>query len=105
MIESQLNYIAGALAHMAATDATRLEVRQDAQDAYNEHLQRKLSYSIWNTGGCSSWYLDRNGRNSTIWPDFTFRFWAQMRRFDPRAYETSTTDRRPSAQAAPLVAA
>ena len=42
---------------------------------------------MWNTGGCSSWYLDRNGRNATIWPDFTFRFWGQMRRFDPHAYE------------------
>jgi cation diffusion facilitator CzcD-associated flavoprotein CzcO len=105
MIEAQLNYVAGALGHMRRTHATRLEVRRAAQAAYNDRLQRKLAGTIWNTGGCSSWYLDRNGRNSTIWPDFTFRFWAQMRRFDPQAYETSTTDRRPSAEAAPLVAA
>ena len=49
--------------------------------------RRKLAARVWNTGGCSSWYLDRNGRNATIWPDFTFRFWGQMRRFDPQAYE------------------
>jgi cation diffusion facilitator CzcD-associated flavoprotein CzcO len=89
MIEAQLNYIAGALEHMRATGATRLAVTRDAQDAYNEHLQGKLANTVWNTGGCSSWYLDRNGRNSTIWPDFTFRFWGQVRRFDPQAYETS----------------
>ena len=34
-----------------------------------------------------SWYLDANGRNATIWPDFTFRFWEQTRRFDAPAYE------------------
>ena len=105
MIEAQLNYVAGALAHMRRANATSLEVRRDAQDAYNARLQRKLAGTIWNTGGCSSWYLDRNGRNSTIWPDFTFRFWAQMRRFDPHAYETSSAGRRPAAEPAPLVAA
>jgi cation diffusion facilitator CzcD-associated flavoprotein CzcO len=102
MIEAQLNYVAGALEHMRTRRATRLEVRRHAQDAYNEHLQRKLGHSVWNTGGCSSWYLDRNGRNSTIWPDFTFRFWGQLRRFDPSAYETSVAG---TALDAPAVAA
>ena len=30
--------------------------------------------TVWNTGGCASWYLDANGRNTTLWPDFTWRF-------------------------------
>jgi cation diffusion facilitator CzcD-associated flavoprotein CzcO len=93
MIEAQLNYVAGALAHMQQTGATRLEVRPQAQDAYNARLQERLARTVWNTGGCSSWYLDRNGRNSTIWPDFTFRFWGRMRRFDPSAYELGRTVR------------
>jgi hypothetical protein len=76
---------------MRANGATRLEVRPQAQDAFNDHLQRKLAGTVWNTGGCSSWYLDRNGRNATIWPDFTFRFWGQMRRFDPAAYALMPT--------------
>jgi cation diffusion facilitator CzcD-associated flavoprotein CzcO len=87
MIEAQLAYVMDALDHMRRTGATRLEVRPEAEAAYNAHIQRKLARSVWNTGGCSSWYLDRNGRNATIWPDFTFRFWGQMRRFDPHSYE------------------
>jgi cation diffusion facilitator CzcD-associated flavoprotein CzcO len=87
MIEAQLAYVMDALEHMRAREATRLDVLPEAARAYNEHIQRKLAGSVWNTGGCSSWYLDRNGRNATIWPDFTFRFWGQMRRFDPKAYE------------------
>ena len=58
-----------------------------AYDAYNAHLQSRLAGTVWDTGGCSSWYLDANGRNATIWPDFTFRFWEQTRRFDAPAYE------------------
>ena len=34
----------------------------------------------------SSWYLDADGRNATIWPDFTWRFWQQTRQFDEPAY-------------------
>jgi cation diffusion facilitator CzcD-associated flavoprotein CzcO len=87
MIEAQLAYVMDALEHMRARNASRLDVRPEAERAYNAHIQAKLARSVWNTGGCSSWYLDRNGRNATIWPDFTFRFWGQMRRFDPQAYE------------------
>jgi cation diffusion facilitator CzcD-associated flavoprotein CzcO len=87
MIEAQLNYLLGALEAMERRGATRIEVRRDAYDAYNEHVQARLGGTVWNTGGCSSWYIDRNGRNSTIWPDFTWRFWQQTRRFDEVAYE------------------
>ncbi len=87
MIEAQLNYLMGALEAMDRRGATRIEVRRDAYDAYNEHVQARLGRTVWNTGGCASWYIDRNGRNSTIWPDFTWRFWQQTRRFDEAAYE------------------
>ena len=86
MIESHLNYVMSALEAMERGDATRIEVRRDVYDAYNDDIQARLGGTVWNTGGCSSWYLDRNGRNSTIWPDFTWRFWQQTRRFDEAAY-------------------
>jgi cation diffusion facilitator CzcD-associated flavoprotein CzcO len=104
MIEAQLNYVAGALRHMRATGTTRLEVTPHAQDAYNARLEQRLARTVWSTGGCSSWYLDRTGRNSTIWPDFTFRFWGWMRRFDPSAYAVGRTARR-AAPAAGVAAA
>jgi cation diffusion facilitator CzcD-associated flavoprotein CzcO len=87
MIEAQLNYLMGALEAMDRRGASRIEVRRDAYDAYNQHVQSRLGRTVWNTGGCASWYIDRNGRNSTIWPDFTWRFWQQTRRFDEAAYE------------------
>ena len=86
MIEAQLNYLLDALDTMERRGASQIEVRQDAYEAYNAHLQERLAGTVWNTGGCSSWYLDANGRNATIWPDFTFRYWRQTRRFDEPAY-------------------
>ena len=39
--------------------------------------------------GCQSWYLDRNGKNSTLWPGFSISYWWRTRRFDLDVYETS----------------
>jgi cation diffusion facilitator CzcD-associated flavoprotein CzcO len=90
MIESQLNYVVDAVKMMRTRGITRFDVRRDVQDAYNEEVQRKISSSVWMTGGCASWYLDAHGNNTTLWPDFTFRFRRQTKRFDIDAYECST---------------
>ena len=31
---------------------------------WNDDLQRRMKRTVWNTGGCSSWYLDDHGRNT-----------------------------------------
>lgn len=96
MIESQLNYVVDAVNTMQREGLTRIDVRQEVLDTYNDELQRKLTGSVWMTGGCASWYLDAHGNNTTLWPDFTFRFRRQTKRFDVDAYRTSPTlDSRP----------
>jgi cation diffusion facilitator CzcD-associated flavoprotein CzcO len=87
MIESQVAYVVGALKHMARRRAATLEVRADALDAYVREIDAGLAATVWNAGGCRSWYLDRTGRNSTIWPGPTFRFRRRVREFDPAPYE------------------
>ena len=89
MIESQLNYVMDALAVIDRNDLATVEVRQSAQDRYNTGLQKRMAKTIWTTGGCASWYLDAHGRNTTLWPDFTFKFRKLTRKFDLDAY-TST---------------
>jgi len=86
MIEAQITYVLDALRTMRARNVGRVEVRPEAQQAYNDAIQRKLEGTVWNTGGCASWYLDENGRNTTLWPDFTWRFWKRTREFDPAPY-------------------
>jgi cyclohexanone monooxygenase len=53
-------------------------------------VQDRLADSVWMTGGCASWYLDKHGNNTTLWPGFTFEFRKQTRKFDLSAYETTT---------------
>ncbi|TAM90885.1 MAG: NAD(P)/FAD-dependent oxidoreductase [Jatrophihabitans sp.] len=89
MIESQLNYLVSALKHKQRRSLATFEVRADKQRAYNENLQRQMRQTIWTTGGCNSWYLDKHGNNTTLWPGFTFTFRHLTRTFDVAAYDTS----------------
>ncbi|WP_072806865.1 flavin-containing monooxygenase [Rhodococcoides yunnanense] len=88
MIESQLNYVIDALDTIDKHDIGVIEVRKDVQDEYNADLQDRMSNSVWMNGGCASWYLDKHGNNTTLWPDFTFRFRAITRKFDLAAYRS-----------------
>jgi cation diffusion facilitator CzcD-associated flavoprotein CzcO len=79
MIESQLSFIADGIAKTAAAGG-QFEVRPEVAAAYNAELQRKLPKTVWGSG-CSSWYLDSEGRNLTLWPGFTFDFRRRTREF------------------------
>jgi len=63
------------------------DIPQQVQDEYNTALQKQLARTVWNTGGCSSWYLASNGLNTTLWPDFTFVYRYKTRRFDVEHYQ------------------
>ena len=91
MIESHVNYLSSALATMREQGITRFDVRPTAQAGYNSSLQHQMKQTIWTTGGCASWYLDKYGNNTTLWPRFTFLFRNLTRRFDVDAYDVSRT--------------
>lgn len=78
MIESQLAYVMDAFAHLGRTDV--FEVKPEVAAAYNAELQAQLPETVWGSG-CASWYLDKNGRNITLWPSFTFTYRRRTRRF------------------------
>jgi cation diffusion facilitator CzcD-associated flavoprotein CzcO len=90
VIESQVEYILGALRTMRARGAATLEVREDVQAAYNAELDRMTEGTVWVTGGCTSYYIDRNGHNSALWPTYTWPFRRQLRHFDAGAYSLGT---------------
>lgn len=85
MIESQVAYILDALHKMQRQQVQAVEVRPEVQNSYNEQIQHRLQGTVWNSG-CRSWYLNAQGRNTTLWPGFTFTFRRMTRRFDPASY-------------------
>lgn len=87
MIESQMNYVLSALEQMRAHDVHAIEVRRDVQDSYNANVQRRFAGTVWLTGGCQSWYLDRHGNNTTLWPGLSATFRRELRTCDLDEYE------------------
>ena len=87
MIESQVAYVLDALRTMDRQRLRTVEARPEAQARFNVELRARLNETVWNTGGCRSWYIDEHGRNTTLWPGFSFQFRHQTRRFDVAAYQ------------------
>jgi cation diffusion facilitator CzcD-associated flavoprotein CzcO len=82
MIEAQVRYVIGALKAMEQHGLGAIEVRPEVHRAFQDEVQARMPGSVWTDGGCRSWYLDANGRNSTLWPDFTWRYALRTRRFE-----------------------
>jgi len=85
MIEAQIRYVADCLRALRRNGARTMTVRADAQRAFNATLQRDLARTVWQSG-CRSWYQTKSGRNTALWPGFTFSFRHRTRRVRDRDY-------------------
>lgn len=85
LIELQVQFAIETLKRMEREGIASADVRPAVQDTFNEEVQRRLRGTVWNAGGCRSYYLDRNGRNSTIFPGSTLELRRRMR-FEPSEY-------------------
>ncbi len=74
MIEQQVAHTMAALDRMDARGAATIEPRAQAQAAYNAWIDKRMERTVWLRGGCTSWYLDEQGRNVTLWPASSLRF-------------------------------
>ncbi len=86
VIEAQLNYIIDAMETMKHNKLQTLEVKAEFQKQYNETVQNELQTTVWNAGGCSSYYLDKNGKNSIGFPWSSNRMKKILNTFDIDAY-------------------
>ena len=78
MIESQVNYIVQCIKNLRENGYKYLDVKENIQENYNFEIQKKLAHTVWNSG-CVSWYQTSEGKNTSIWPGFTFQYWKRMK--------------------------
>jgi cyclohexanone monooxygenase len=87
IVEAQLRYILDALEAMERERIASLEVRREVCDEWNDQVQEGLAGTVWNAGGCQSWYLNAQGRNVAIYPWTTIDLRRRMRGFDLADFE------------------
>jgi len=66
--EAQIQYIVDGLLKMKQQGFKRMMVKRDVLRYHNAKVQTHLKTTVFNRGGCSSYYLDQNGRNFAAWP-------------------------------------
>ena len=86
IIEAQLNYIMDALKQAEQLGIQTIEPNPEITRKFNEKVQSALQSTVWNKGGCQSYFIDRNGRNSTAWPWTTFKLKEKMKKFNLNEY-------------------
>ena len=85
MIEAQVRYALQCIQALRDRGLSSMDVRPDVMTSFNAVLQDKLSRTVW-ASGCRSWYQTEGGRNSAIWPGFTWAYWLRTRRVELSDY-------------------
>jgi len=88
MIEAQVRYVMSCLKLMKHRKKGVLEVRPETQNDFVAHVHRRLQSTVWQSGGCHSWYQDqRTGENTTIWPGSVVAYLRRTHSASPADYE------------------
>ncbi|WP_333608778.1 flavin-containing monooxygenase [Arsukibacterium sp.] len=85
VIEAQMHYILRAISEVRTAGKTVIEVDAAAEERYTRHIHQEMAKTVWQTGGCSSWYKSKSGKVIAMFPgfSFTFRRWTKgFRRHD-----------------------
>ncbi|MES2919152.1 MAG: NAD(P)/FAD-dependent oxidoreductase [Pseudomonadota bacterium] len=74
MFEAQAEHIVGVVKLASRKGYDIVEPTAAAQQKFLAKIEKDMKGTVWVAGGCSSWYLDSTGRNSQLWPGFTFAY-------------------------------
>lgn len=92
MLESQIAHVMRCMKAADQVGANTVEVDAQRHTRFNSTVQARLRATVWQ--GCTSWYVDANGHNSTNWPGFTFGYRWLTRHSSLSAYHFSSPSRR-----------
>ena len=84
MIESQARFALQCLNMLERDGLRHLDPLPEATERFNRRVQRDMGNMVF-SGGCESWYTDKNDYNFTLWPYSAFRFVFELAR--PRRRE------------------
>ena len=88
--EAQVGYIVDALLKMRDQKFTRFEIKRDVVRYHNIKVQKHLKTTVFNAGGCKSYYLDANGRNFAAWPWSLAELKKRLKAMDLKDYDIAS---------------
>jgi cation diffusion facilitator CzcD-associated flavoprotein CzcO len=86
MIEAQVEYVVDCLRLMRERRARSLDLKPERLRAFVEEIRTRLPGTVWEAGGCKSWYQDeRTGETPAVWP-------GSVREYQRRTHGASRED-------------
>ena len=76
--EVQIGYVEQLIEELAAGNCKEIEPTREATDKFNTEIAAAMKDTVWVTGGCTSWYYDKQG-NVVSWPWTYARFEAGLK--------------------------
>lgn len=79
MIECQVNFITNAIIEMMNRNARVINLKVSAEDEFMDKLDVDMKTTVWGRENCGSWYANRRGNITVLWPNNTTSYWWQTR--------------------------
>jgi cation diffusion facilitator CzcD-associated flavoprotein CzcO len=91
MIEAQVRYTMKCLKLMKRKNQRVMEVRPEIQLSFVEEIYRRMARTVWQSGGCKSWYQDQTtGEITTIWPGSVVSYLRRTRSVSPSDFKLTS---------------
>ncbi len=88
MSEAQIKYVMSCLKLMDRRGGKVITLKPGVQQHFVDELQKRLAGSVWQSGGCRSWYQNAvTGENPVIWPGSVVSYQRRTRSVSPADYE------------------
>ena len=92
MIEAQVRYVINCLKLMRKRNISAMEVRAESQKHFAANLRDHMARTVWQSGGCRSWYQDTHtGENTTLWPGSVIQYFRAMSSVSLSEYDLRAT--------------
>jgi len=87
MSEAQIGYVMDCFRLMRKRGGKVMEVKAETQQRFVEELRKRLAGTVWESGGCRSWYQDaKTGESPVLWPGSVVAYKRKMRAVVERDY-------------------
>ncbi|MGB2426199.1 MAG: flavin-containing monooxygenase [Alteromonas sp.] len=83
VIESQMRYIAHSINAVRQRNVAYVEVKTQAEEDYTQRIHNEMQHTVWQSGGCNSWYKSKSGKVTAMFPGFSFSYRRLCNKFRP----------------------
>ena len=84
--ECQYKYILDAIKKLQDGGYGYLDLKSETLSKWRSEMQERSAETVWTKGGCTSWYVTKQGVNTNNWPGPWLEYKRRTKRVNPSEY-------------------